>query len=62
MTELEFLRKQVREEMRVITETLAAGKAKDFADYREMCGVARGLQIAHNLIAEMAERIENSDE
>jgi hypothetical protein len=62
MTELEFLRKQVREEMRVITETLAAGKAKDFADYREMCGVVRGLQIAHNLIAEMAERIENSDE
>ena len=62
MTELEYLIKQTREEMRVVTETLAAGKAKDFADYRELCGVLRGLQIAHNIIADLAERIEKSDE
>ena len=62
MTELEYLIKQVKTEKEVITETLAMGKAKDFADYRELCGVMRGLQIAQNLIAELAERIEKSDE
>jgi hypothetical protein len=61
MTELQYLIKQTREEMRVVTETLAAGKAEDFAKYRELCGVLRGLQIAHNIIADLAERIEKSE-
>ena len=62
MTTLEYLTKQIHDEQSRITEALAEGKAKDFTQYREMCGVLRGLTIAHNLVAELAERIEESDE
>jgi hypothetical protein len=62
MDALTYIQKEIASEIEVIKEDLAAGNAKSFDEYRHSCGVVRGLLIARNKIAEVAERLENSDE
>jgi hypothetical protein len=62
MDALTYLQKELTSEVEVMKEDLASGKAKNFDEYRHSCGVIRGLLIAKNKLAEMAERLENSDE
>lgn len=59
---LKHLSKALQEERLRIIEDLGDGKAKDLAEYKYSAGVVRGLLMANNLIAETAERLENSDE
>ena len=59
---LKHLSKSIHEERLRIIEDLGDGKAKDLAEYKYSAGVVRGLLMANNLIAEMAERLETSDE
>lgn len=60
--ELEFMSQKLRDEQQRVMEDLAAGNAKDYGGYQHACGVVRGLLIANNVIAEMAERLEKSNE
>ena len=53
--------KRLKEEQEVIKEDLVAGKAKDRAAYQHACGVVRGLLIANNMLAEMAERLDHDE-
>lgn len=55
---LKHLSNKIQEEIRVITDDLALGKAKDFGDYKHAVGMLRGLMIANSIIAETAERYE----
>jgi len=55
---LKYLSNKVQEEMKVITDDLALGKAKDHGDYKHAVGMIRGLMIANSMIAETAERYE----
>lgn len=57
-----YLIRKLDEEREHISETLMTGNIKDYAEYRQFCGVIRGLLIARTLIAETAERLESSDE
>jgi hypothetical protein len=41
---------------------LAGGGAKDFAEYRHICGVIRGLTHAETLVKDLVQRMENFDE
>jgi hypothetical protein len=41
---------------------LITGGAKDIAEYREACGVIRGLAIARREIADLAKHIVESEE
>jgi hypothetical protein len=59
---LSYLTKKIDEELRVIEEDTAMGKAADFGAYKYSCGVYRGLLIAKGLLAELAERMEQDDE
>ena len=59
---LKYLSEQLQKERLRIIEDLGDGKAKDLAEYKYSAGVVRGLLMANNLIAETAERLENSDE
>ena len=61
MTELEWLVNQIDQEIRVLSDDLAAGNAKSYEDYKHSCGVSRGLLIARNKIVELSERMENSE-
>lgn len=62
MTELEYLVKQIAEEVGAIQRTVANGNAKDYAEYQYLCGKIRGLLIAQDIILDLKERMEKDDE
>jgi len=41
---------------------LAGGGAKDFAEYRHVCGVIRGLTHAEQLVRDLVQKMEYADE
>jgi hypothetical protein len=41
---------------------LNGGGAKDFAEYRHICGVIRGLAHADQLVKDLAKKLEYSDD
>ena len=41
---------------------LNGGGAKDFAEYRHVCGVIRGLTHAETIVKDLAQKMEYSDE
>lgn len=59
---LSYLSKKLDEELKVIEEDTAMGKAADFGAYKYACGIYRGLLVAKALLAELAERIEDDDD
>jgi hypothetical protein len=61
VTELEWLVNQIDQEIRVLSDDLAAGNAKTYEEYKYSCGVVRGLLIARNKIVELSERIHKSE-
>ena len=59
---LEFLMSEIEERRKAIIESLGDGAAKTFDEYRYTAGMVRGLLTAQSLIADLATRMENSDE
>lgn len=59
---LKYLSDKIQEEIKVMSDDTATGKAKDFGEYKYACGIIRGLMIANNSIMETAERLNNSDD
>lgn len=41
---------------------LAAGRAADYAEYRHVCGIIRGLTSAEQIIKDLVLRLERDDE
>lgn len=41
---------------------LAGGGAKDFAEYRHVCGVIRGLTHAEIIVKDLVQKMETSDD
>ena len=41
---------------------LAGGGAKDFAEYRHVCGVIRGLTLAENIVNDLVQKLEQSND
>ena len=59
---LVHLSKKMDEEIKVITDDLARGSAKDFGDYQFACGRIRGLMTSKGLLVELAERMDSDDD
>jgi hypothetical protein len=58
----DLLIQQMRTEVQSVQENLSSGRAKDYADYQYLCGKIRGLLIAIELIDDLKQKMENSDE
>jgi len=41
---------------------LATGRANDFAEYRHVCGVIRGLTHAETIVRDLVQRLEKTDD
>lgn len=41
---------------------LSAERATSFEEYKKICGVIRGLNLADQIINDLVQRMENSDE
>jgi hypothetical protein len=56
-------RNKLRTDMNNFTDDLANGQCSDFAQYKELCGVIRGLAYAERHLLDLAENLkEDNDE
>jgi hypothetical protein len=59
----ELLLRKIEQEREPYVTTLSSGQARDYADYKHVCGVLRGLNLADEIIRDLAKRSkENADE
>jgi len=59
---LKYLSSKIQEEQEVHFNELGLGTAKDYGDYRYVCGIIRGLIVANNILIETSERITSDEE
>lgn len=62
MTEFDLLKKQNNEFRQQAVEKLCTGGVKDYAEYRELVGVIRGLDHANYNIQDLKLRIERAND
>lgn len=58
---LEYLDSKLKEERSVIIDSIVQGKL-DEPEYKRLCGALQGLDLASNLIKDLATRMEQNDE
>ena len=61
-TAFDVVIKEIEERRESIAQALISGSAKDYAEYRDLCGEIRGLSRAHAFITDLARKMENDDE
>ena len=59
---LKILRAKIRERMNDIADSLAGGSAKDFGEYRNLCGVIHGLALAERDLLDLQNSMEQDDD
>jgi len=59
---LDVLQKQYKEKRSSLVDAVSSGAAKDFAEYRALCGEIRGLLTAESYLQDLAKNLENSDD
>ena len=59
MNELEYLTKRLNDEIKGYNEFIARDNCKDYAHYKYLCGLIRGLEVAQVHIADLAEKLKN---
>jgi hypothetical protein len=59
---LSHLLAEFQEEIDGNTNALRQGAAKDFAEYKHLCGVIQGLSRAQSIVKALADKLENFDE
>lgn len=59
---LEVLLRQYRDKRSQLADAVSNASAKDYAEYRAMCGEIRGLLTAESYLLDLAKNLENSDE
>lgn len=59
---LELLNRKIEEQVKSHSEALVAGQPKDYAHYRELCGVIRGLQTAQREIGDLVRKLKDDND
>jgi hypothetical protein len=54
--------KEIEEQRDSLAQALISGAAKDYSEYRSLCGEIRGLSHAHAFITDLVRRLEKDDE
>lgn len=62
MDVLQTLRDKLRADMNNFTDDLANGQCSSFEQYKELCGVIRGLAYAERHLIDLAENIEKAND
>lgn len=61
-TAFDVVLKDIDERRDMLAKALMEGAAKDYSEYRSMCGEIRGLSVAHNFITDLVRKMETYDE
>ena len=59
---IEIILKQLRERRVQLTDAIANGSAKDYAEYKFLCGEIRGLTAVEMYLQTLAKNLEYNDE
>ena len=59
---LNHLLKKIAEERVSREAACSTGVAKDFAEYKNLCGVIQGLSLAESIIKDLVQKLEHDDE
>jgi hypothetical protein len=54
--------KEIESRQNSLVNALSSGAAKDFAEYKHMCGEIRGLSFAHSYVNDLVRRMEQDDD
>jgi hypothetical protein len=61
-TALKVIVAKLRERRSEIIEALASGACKDFGEYRNLCGVIHGLELAERDLLDLQSAMEHDDD
>ena len=62
MTQLDLLQKQNEEFQQQAVSSLISGAAKDYAEYRELVGIIRGLSHANLNIQDLLRKLKDDND
>ena len=54
--------KEIEERREYIAKAMIEGSAKDYSEYRGMCGEIKGLSIAHQAITDLVNKLNQDDD
>lgn len=58
----DYLIKEFKERIAMLSEALTAGNVKSFEDYKYTCGQIRGLEAACFVVEDLKRQVEHSDD
>lgn len=61
-TAFDVVLKDIDERRDMLAKALMEGSAKDYSEYRSMCGEIRGLSVAHSFITDLVRKMETYEE
>lgn len=61
-TAFDVVLKDIDERRDMLAKALMEGSAKDYSEYRSLCGEIRGLSVAHSFITDLVRKMETYDE
>ncbi len=59
---LVLLRRQLEDQKQTLSQAMADGAARDYAEYKFLCGKLLGLSTAQYLVDEFIDRMRRQDE
>jgi hypothetical protein len=62
MNELEYVLKQLKERGEIVSERVGTGGAKDYAEYRDLCGQIQGLLFAQSVVIDLVRKMERYED
>lgn len=54
--------KEIEEKRDSVAQALISGAAKDFPEYKSLCGEIRGLSLAHGFITDLVRKLERDED
>lgn len=61
-TAFDVVLKEIEARRESVAQALVSGAAKDFPEYKSLCGEIRGLSQAYSYITDLVRKLERSDE
>jgi len=58
----EIILKDIEERREYVAKALIEGSAKEYSEYRSMCGEIRGLSLAQQTVIDLVRKLEKEDD
>lgn len=59
---ISYVKHELAKQKEQFEASLSAGRAEDFAEYKYICGVIRGLNLSDEILSDLASRLEHDDD